>query len=145
VLLYPCSATLNDSRSIRRLLIVDVTRLVELGIPPFPEVTVPFESIVSISDAPDRMPPDLVDPLYEHGETSMGGFTILLSFVDMEPLVFDAGSIVDFPELPQGYTMKQLAAATPRGTPPRLVPAGTPPRFRHIGSALFDVAHFWDR
>lgn len=144
---YPCEATLLDGSVAPRVLLVDVTPFRQreaelrragrdlrlLDVSPWPKQTIGVQALVEVRDSRWRIPPHLAQPIYDQGETHMGGYGIRLVFDGLESLFYGAGNIIDFPDLPSTHPPERLRGAYAPGGGAR----------NQIGPADFEVAHFW--
>jgi hypothetical protein len=81
--------------------------------------------IIDLEESPVRMPVLLADKLYAAGESGMGYTIFTLEFRDGSTLPVVAGNAIDFPPMPPGLRIEDIAEVHPhkgRDRGPRRAP-----------------------
>jgi hypothetical protein len=104
---FPCSILLKSGERIERALCVEKYKDFES------DTWIHPSDVDRIEETPTRMPPRLATKLYRAGETGMGYEIFKMKMKSGERFVFVTNSIVDFPDLPDGYTTGDVARVCP--------------------------------
>ena len=103
----PCSVVLKDGTRVERVICVEEHRGFETDAWLHPD------RVDKIEESQFRMPPKLATKLYEAGESGMGYEIFKMKMKSGETFVFVTGNVVDFPNLPDGYTTKDIKKIFP--------------------------------
>lgn len=71
------------------------------------------EVIDSVEESPFAIPAKIAQKIYDAGESGMGYQVFTLIFRDGSKQVFVTPNALDFPDLPDGYTSKEIVDALP--------------------------------
>ena len=104
---YPCKLRLKDGELIERAICTEDHRgfLTDAWVHP--------DSVKEIIPSFDRMPARLATKLYSAGESGMGYEIFILEMKDGSDFVFVTNNVVDFPDLPNGYTTTDIQNVHP--------------------------------
>ncbi len=122
--LYPCLATLTDGRQIDGVYMLDAgafLKIDDLG----NRIVLPLARVAHIEDSPTRLPAKIADHIYRAGEYGMGYYVFTLVFADGARLPCRTGDLVDFLDLPDGYSVHKVIRALPH-VGQKVVPPGKP-------------------
>lgn len=106
-MLRPCTLVLRDGSTVVRALCSEDARgfHTDWWIHP--------DDVVEVRECPYRMPAVLATKLYRAGESGMGYQLFTLDLHSGENFVFVTGTIVDFPDLPEGITCRDILDVHP--------------------------------
>jgi len=104
---YPCSLLLTDGTTIERAICVEDHRGFR------GDYWIHPDDVASIKKSPQRMPAQLASKLYVAGESGMGYEIFKMKMRSGEEFVFVTGNVVDFPDLPSGFTSADIADVLP--------------------------------
>lgn len=127
----PCEVELDDGQVVDGVYLIEArSYFSKWGVAPWNDSWkrhVPVERIRGLRDSPTRLPPEIADELYEHGEDGMGYCVFELVLADGRVLACQTGNAVDFVALPDGGCAKGAGTlpATDLDACPNHV-AGTP-------------------
>ena len=97
---YPCRAQLHDGTHVDRVSVVDQAQFERLwGVGPERPTLAPSK-LVSLQEAPMRLPKRFADQLYRAGESGMGYCIFTVRFQNGVSQAYSTGNVVDFPDFP---------------------------------------------
>lgn len=114
---YPCRVVLLDGRTIERVYVEEECPYIDIwGVYPEEDEQknyISIDQIKSIEESPYRLPVRIANKIYKAGESGMGYciFTLIMRNGDRLPYV--TGNAVDFPNLPPGYSYKDIIDVLP--------------------------------
>lgn len=104
---FPCTLVLKDGTRVERAICAEDHRgfVTDAWIHP--------DTVESILPSPFRMPAKLATKLYAAGESGMGYEIFKMNMRDGTSYVFITNNVVDFPDLPAGYTSEDIKNVYP--------------------------------
>ena len=113
----PCQVTLRSGRVLPRVCVIDAERyMTSWGVWPEDDEhksSVDIAEVDQIEESPVRLPAKLANAIYEAGESGMGYTIYTLLTKDRRTFPRLTGGAVDFPQLPEGLDMADVADVLP--------------------------------
>jgi hypothetical protein len=114
---HPCKVRLKDGRWQDFVYVVDADDYIRVwGVWPDQDKgkwEVGIEDVAAIAESPSRLPPAFAQRLYEAGESGMGYVLFELSYSDGLRSAHLSGNAVDFVQLPEDKTPKDIVDVHP--------------------------------
>ena len=117
MLYYPCQVTLSDDTKLDRVYVAEEQLYFKhWGVYPEDDrgkLDVSIAQVKYLRESPYRLPAELANKMYKHGESGMGYCIFTLIMRNGDRLPFLSGNAVDFVELPFTYLYKDIIDLLP--------------------------------
>lgn len=109
----PAAARLKEGNILRAVYFMDVDNYLDHFGYDRSRRYVRIQSVADILPSRYRLKPEFADRIYAYGEAKRGGYVFSLRMKDQREYVYVTGTVVDFPVMPEGYTVEDVVDVLP--------------------------------
>jgi hypothetical protein len=118
---FPCMVQLANGEQHDCVYVVDANSYIRIwGVWPDEDrgkQALAVQDVVQIHPSPTRLPVQFARQMYAVGESGMGYCIFTLQFSDGTRQAYCTGNLIDFPELPEGKSVRDVVALIPNEGP----------------------------